>query len=82
MRIRKRLIPVFFLLMLICMSAMPIQASAVKLNKKSANVYVGKTVQLKVTGAAKKTTVWSSSNTAVAKVTSGGKVTGLKKEMQ
>ena len=50
-------------------------ASKVTLNKKSAEITVGKTVQLKVKGTKKKIK-WSSSNTYVAKVTQKGKVTG------
>ena len=50
-------------------------ASKIKLNKKSATIKVGKTVQLKVKGTKKKVK-WSSSNTYVAKVTQKGKVTG------
>lgn len=50
-------------------------ASKVTLNRKSADITVGKTVQLKVKGTKKKIK-WSSSNTYVAKVTQKGKVTG------
>lgn len=79
MRIRKQLISVIFMFVFLCVSVMPIQASAAKLNKKSVNVYAGKTVQLKVTGVAKKNVIWNSNNPAVAKVTAKGKVTGVKK---
>ena len=53
-------------------------ATKVKINKKSATIYVGKTVQLKVTGTQKKVT-WKSSNKKVATVTTKGKVKGVKK---
>lgn len=53
-------------------------ASKVKLNKKKATVYVGKSTQLKVTGTKKKVT-WKSSNKKVATVTRKGKVTAKKK---
>lgn len=53
-------------------------ATKIKINKKTANIYVGKTVQLKVTGTKKKVT-WKSSNKKVATVTSKGKVKGIKK---
>lgn len=49
--------------------------AAVKLNKSKATIYVGKTLQLKLTGTTKKAT-WSTSNKSVATVTSKGKVTG------
>ena len=48
-----------------------------KLNKKSATIYVGKTVKLKVKGTRKKVK-WSSCNKKVATVTSKGKVKGKK----
>ena len=48
-----------------------------KLNKKSATIYVGKTVKLKVKGNRKKVK-WSSSNKKVAAVSSKGKVKGKK----
>ena len=63
---------------IIPISVQPDTVSAVSpigLNKKSAVIKVGKTVQLKVKGTNKKVK-WSSSNTYVAKVTSKGKVTG------
>ena len=53
-------------------------ATKVKINKTKASIYVGKTVQLKVTGTKKKVT-WKSSNKKVATVTSKGKVKGVKK---
>lgn len=52
-------------------------ASKAKLNKKSATIYVGKTVKLKVDNNKKKVK-WSSSNKKVATVTKKGKVTGKK----
>lgn len=51
--------------------------AAVKLNKKSASIYVGETVQLKLSGA--KSVSWSSSNKKIATVTSKGLVKGVKK---
>lgn len=53
-------------------------ATKVKINKTKASIYVGKTVQLKVTGTKKKVT-WKSSNKKIATVTSKGKVKGVKK---
>ena len=52
------------------------KASGVKLNKKKATIYVGKTVKLKLTGTSKKVT-WTSSNRNVAKVSKNGKVKGI-----
>lgn len=53
-------------------------ATKVKINKKTASIYVGKTVQLKITGTKKKVS-WKSSNKKVATVTTKGKVKGIKK---
>lgn len=52
-------------------------ASRVKLNKKTATVYVGKTVRLKVKNNKKKVK-WSSINKKIATVNSKGKVKGIK----
>lgn len=58
---------------------LPVQAqAAVKINKKTASVNVGKTVQLKISGTKKKAK-WSSNKNSVATVTQKGKVTGKKK---
>ena len=53
-------------------------ASKIKINKTKTEVYVGKTVQLKVTGTKNKIT-WTSNNKKVATVTKKGKVKGIKK---
>lgn len=53
-------------------------AATVKLNKKKATMYEGKSLQLKVTGTKKKVT-WKSSNKKIAYVSSKGKVTAKKK---
>lgn len=67
------------ILMFVCMLAMPVHASAaVKLNKKTATLYTGSTLQLKVTGTSKKAT-WKSSNPSVATVSQSGKVKAVKK---
>lgn len=61
------------------MLVMPVQAqAAVKINKKTASVTAGKTVQLKISGTTKKVK-WSSNKTSVAMVTQKGKVTAKKK---
>lgn len=52
--------------------------AAAKISKTSLSLYVKKSYTLKVSGTTKKVT-WSSSNTAVAKVSSTGKVTAVKK---
>lgn len=78
MRTRKKSMLVVLILMLICVVAMPVSASAAKLNKKSATMYTGKTLKLKVSGTSKKV-VWSSSKASVAKVDQKGKVTAVKK---
>ena len=69
----------WMLILLLFVTAMPQQAeAAVKINKKSASVYVGQTVTLKVTGTSAKVT-WKSSNKKVATVNANGVVTGRKK---
>lgn len=54
-------------------------ASKIKMNKKSATVYVGSTVTLKLSGATKSDVKWSTSDKKIATVTSAGKVKGIKK---
>lgn len=51
-----------------------IQAAAVKLNKTSVTLATGKNYTLKLQGTKQKPT-WKSSNTRIASVSSGGKVT-------
>lgn len=74
----KGLLSVALCFVLIIQSANINAATKVKINKTKASIYVGKTVQLKVTGTKKKVT-WKSSNKKVATVTSKGKVKGVKK---
>lgn len=79
MQSRKKTILVLALLMFACMIAMPVQASAAaKLNKKSAILYTGATLKLKVTGTTQKVK-WLSSKPSVATVSQSGKVKALKK---
>lgn len=54
-----------------------VDAAAVKLNKTKGSIYVGETLQLKVLNTTK-SIKWSSSNNEIAKVSSKGKITGLK----
>ena len=64
-----------------CTVTVKAPATAVKLNKTTAVINKGKTLTLKATVAPADTTdklTWSSSNTAVAKVTGSGKVTAVK----
>ena len=74
----KGLISVALCLMLIIQSASINAATKVKINKKTASIYVGETVQLNIKGTKKKVK-WKSSNKKVATVTSKGKVKGIKK---
>ena len=74
----KGLFSVALCLMLMFQSVNINAATKVKINKTKASIYVGKTVQLKITGTKKKIT-WKSSNKKVATVTSNGKVKGIKK---
>ena len=73
-----------FVIMLICICTFSsfggtkVYAATVKLNKSSANLYVGESVTLKLNGT-KKTVKWSTSNKNVASVSSKGKVTAKKK---
>ena len=64
-------------LLITLLPATGVQAATVKINKKSASIYVGETVELKLSGA--KRVSWSSSNKKVATVTSKGVVKGIKK---
>ena len=73
----KGLLSVALCLMLIIQSASINAATKVKINKKTASIYVGETVQLKIKGTKKKVK-WKSSNKKVATVTSKGKVRGIK----
>lgn len=62
------------------MGTMTVQAATkVKLNKSKATVYVGNTVQLKLKSVKASSVKWKSANTKLAKVSSSGKVTALKK---
>lgn len=64
--------------MLLSVIAMPVSASAAKLNKTSISLNVGKTYTLKATGTKGKIT-WTSSNKSVATVSSKGVVKAQKK---
>ena len=77
-RFFNRLMAVFLTVcMVITMVGVPkASAATIKLNKKTATVTVGKTVQLKVSGTKKKVT-WTSSKKSVATVSSTGKITGV-----
>ena len=60
------------------MLLMPVSANAApKLNKKTARIYVGKTVKLKVSGKKGKLK-WKSANSSIASVSSSGVVRGKK----
>lgn len=65
--------------MAILLLALPVSAATPRLNKTSTSVYIGKTVQLKVTGKKNSKIKWKSSNSNIAFVSSSGKVTGKKK---
>ena len=75
---KRKLISVFPIVLLLCL-VMGLQAeAAMKLNKTSATLIKGQTVQLKLTGTKKKVS-WSSNSKSVATVSKNGKVTAKKK---
>ena len=79
MKSRKQSVLMVLMVMLVCMMAMPVHASAaVKLNKKKATVYSGKTLQLKVKGTTQEVS-WSSNKPSVASVSQNGKVKAVKR---
>jgi hypothetical protein len=65
---------------MVAVLALPMSAyAAVKINKKTATIQVGKTVSLKISGAKKGTKIsWASNKKAVATVSSKGVVKGVK----
>lgn len=69
---------IFWMFMLLSVVAMPVSASAAKLNKTSISLNVGKTYTLKAAGTTGKIT-WTSNNKSVATVSSKGVVTAKKK---
>ena len=78
MRTRRKSVLVILMIMLVCVSAMSVSVSAAKLNKKSATMYAGKTLRLKVSGTSEDV-IWSSSKASVARVDRNGKIKALKK---
>ncbi|MBQ2800361.1 MAG: Ig-like domain-containing protein [Lachnospiraceae bacterium] len=60
-------------------TAITAEAASIKLSKTKSTMYVGNTLQLKLKGATAKKVKWTSSNKSVAKVSSSGKVSALKK---
>lgn len=71
------IVAMFLLMLSIASTECSVYAQTVKLNRKSATVYVGKTLQLKVKNTKKKVK-WSSSKKKIATVSSKGKVTAKK----
>lgn len=74
----KRLSVMLLCCLLLSVIAMPVSASAAKLNKKSISLNVGKTYTLKASGTKEKIT-WTSSKKSVATVSSKGVVKAKKK---
>lgn len=79
----KKAIPIMIMTMLLVSLLIPTNiveasSSSIALNKKTATIYVGKSVNLKVKGTNKKVT-WTSNKKSVASVNKSGKVTGKKK---
>ena len=74
----KKLSVMLLCCLLLSVIAMPVSASAAKLNKKSISLNVGKTYTLKASGTKGKIT-WTSSKKSVATVSSKGVVKAKKK---
>ena len=74
----KKLSVMLLCCLLLSVIAMPVSASAAKLNKKSISLNVGKTYTLKASGTKEKIT-WTSSKKSVATVSSKGVVKAKKK---
>ena len=66
----------FFMLLCLSLSVIPVSAAS-KIDKKTATVYVNKTVTLKINGAKRKPK-WKSSNAKIATVNKNGVVLGKK----
>lgn len=73
-------ITMIFMFLLVCGFSLTAEAAGkAAISKKSATIYVGKTVKLSMKNVKKGLkTVWASSNPSVASVSSSGKVTGKK----
>ena len=74
----KKMSVMLLVCLLLSVIAMPVSASAAKLNKKSISLNIGKTYTLKATGTKGKIT-WTSSKKSVATVSSKGVVKAKKK---
>ena len=74
----KKLSVMLLCCLLLSVIAMPVSASAAKLNKKSISLNIGKTYTLKASGTKGKIT-WTSSKKSVATVSSKGVVKAKKK---
>lgn len=66
-----------FIIISVMLTAVPIYAASVKLNKTAVSVYVGNTKTIKVQGTNKKVS-WSSTNKSIATVSKKGVVKGIK----
>lgn len=75
---KKQLLWLFVALVVIMYSATDVSAAKIKLNATKKTIVKGKTYTLKLNKAKKKQVKWKSSNKAVAKVNSKGKVTAKK----
>ncbi|MDD6038610.1 MAG: Ig-like domain-containing protein, partial [bacterium] len=76
-KVIRNIVSVLFLAFVIVMVYPQSAQAAVKLNKTSATLFVGESVQLRVSGTSQKVT-WKSGNTKVATVSSKGKVVAKK----
>lgn len=71
-------VAMLFMLVAVFVFTVPAQAAGAKLSKKSATLFVGETLKLKVTGGSGKIT-WSSKNKKIVTVSKDGLVTAKKK---
>lgn len=76
--VKRTVAAMLFMLVTVFVFTVPVQAASAKISKKDAELVVGETLKLKVTGGSGKIT-WSSKNKKIATVSKDGLVTAKKK---